>query len=97
MYSILANGSKRVYGVKTFMVETLADIDEIPLLTTIAPGSVAIVANTSKKYVLTRERVWMPLNGSQEEGTTEEIIYEGGNIEQGVDTADIDYEGGEVN
>ena len=66
-------------------------------VSTFSNNIIAFPSSTNDQYVLTRERVWMPLNGSQEEGTTEEIIYEGGNIEQGVDTADIDYEGGEVN
>lgn len=99
MYNVLSNSGKRVYGVKTFMVDTLADIDEIPLLTTVAPGSTVIVANTSKKYILTRDRVWMPLGGSSEgdeETPEQEIIYEGGDLEAGISQVDIDYEGGEV-
>jgi hypothetical protein len=100
MYNILSNSGKRVYGVKTFMVETLADIDGIPLLVTVAPGSTVIVANTSKKYILTRDRVWMPFNcdspGGGENSPEQEIIYEGGDLEAGISQVDIDYEGGEV-
>ena len=99
MYNILSNSGKRVYGVKTFMVETLADIDKIPLLVTAAPGSTVIVANTSKKYILTRDRVWMPFNSGSsggEDSPEQEIVYEGGDLEAGIDQVDIDYEGGEV-
>ena len=97
MYNILTNSGKRVYGVKAFMVKTEADIDNIPLLATVAPGSTVIVTDTSKKYILTRDRIWKPIGESEsEEDESTEVIYEGGDINSGVDLADVKYEGGEV-
>jgi hypothetical protein len=46
MYTILSNSGRRVYGVKQYMVETLADIDAIPLLSTVAPGSTVLVTSS---------------------------------------------------
>ena len=99
MYSILSNSGRRVYGVKHYMVETLADIDAIPLLATVAPGSTALVAATQEKYILTKERVWMPLGNSGGSGpsTGDDVIYEGGDIDQDISAVfDIYYDGGNV-
>lgn len=96
MYTILSNSGRRVYGVKQYMIETLADIDAIPLLSTVAPGSTVLVTSSKQKYILTKERVWMPMeSGGPSE--TEEIIYEGGDIENDPDIEyDIYYEGGQL-
>jgi hypothetical protein len=103
MYKILSNGGKRVYGVKTFMVDTLADIDAIPLLSTVAPGSTVLVAATSERYILNNKRIWMPItcgSGSSGGGDSgdvdDEIIYEGGDLDAGLENPDIDYDGGEL-
>ena len=94
MYTILSNSGRRVYGVKQYMVKTLADIDSIPLLATAAPGSTVLVTTSKQKYILTKERIWMPIK-TDVPPDTDEIVYEGGDIEQGpIDEADIDYEGG---
>ena len=103
MYKILSNSGKRVYGVKAFMVDTLADIDAIPLLSTVAPGSTVLVTSTSDKYILTHERTWMPITcnsgssgGGDSGNVDDEIIYEGGDLDAGLDVPDIDYDGGEL-
>lgn len=102
MYNILANSGKRTYGVKTYMVNTLADIDAIPLLPTVAPGSTVIVAETSNKYILSRDRIWIPLTGSGSSSggdsgeVKDEITYEGGDLNVDSTDPDIDYDGGEL-
>lgn len=102
MYKILSNGGKRVYGVKTFMVDTLADIDAIPLLSTVAPGSTVLVADTSERYILNNKRIWMPITcagspgGGDPGDVDDEIIYEGGDLDAGLENPDIDYDGGEL-
>lgn len=96
MYTILSNSGRRVYGVKRYMVETLADIDSIPLLATVAPGSTVLVAASKQKYILTKERIWIPLSANAP-SDVDEIVYEGGNIETDpVSEVDISYEGGQL-
>lgn len=96
MYTILSNSGRRVYGVKQYMVETLADIDSIPLLATVAPGSTVLVAASKQKYILTKERIWMPIK-ADDPSDVDEVIYEGGNIETDpVSEVDISYEGGQL-
>ena len=68
------------------MVKSYADIEKIPLLATTAPGSIAIVTGTSEKYILNNDYKWRLVGADQE----------GGDINTEVATADIDYEGGEV-
>ena len=101
MYKILANSGKKLYGVKTYMVETISDMNAIPLLSTVAPGSTVIVTKTSEKYILSRDRKWVLLKKSEQSGGDEpsgdEIVYEGGDLEAGDDqAAELDYEGGEL-
>lgn len=104
MYKILSNSGKRVYGVKAYMVKTVADIDAIPLLSSVAPGSTVIVTETSEKYILSQERIWVPVKKPDQSGgddspgdSTDETIYEGGDLDSGDTKAvDVDYEGGEV-
>lgn len=104
MYKILSNNGKRVYGIKTYMVETVADIDAIPLLSSVAPGSTVIVTTTSEKYILSQERIWVPVKKPDQSGgddssgdSTNETIYEGGDLEtEEPQEAELDYEGGEL-
>jgi hypothetical protein len=96
MYTILSNSGRRVYGIKQYIVETLADIDSIPLLNTVAPGSTVLVVTSKQKYILTRERIWVPIKADND-SDIDEVVYEGGNIE--VDPAaeaDVSYEGGQL-
>lgn len=105
MYNILAN-RKRNYGIKTYMVNTLADIDAIPLsLASVVPGSIAIVAETGDKYILNQNRQWALLSspGGPGEGDSgeikAEINYEGGDLNESPDVgddSDINYDSGEL-
>lgn len=99
MYNILSN-RRRSYGIKTFLVNTMADIDAIPLsLSTVAIGSIAIIAETGDKYILNQFRQWELLSSPGESGggdSGEIVIYEGGDLM--ADTTegdkDINYDGG---
>lgn len=99
MYNILAN-RKRSYGIKTFLVNTMADIDAIPLsLSTIAVGSIAIIAETGEKYILNQFRQWELLSSSGESSggdSGEIVIYEGGDLmtDSNEGNEDINYDGG---
>ena len=102
MYQILANSGKCVYGVKTFIVETEAEKNKIPLLSTTMPGSTVFVLSTSTKYVLNQKKKWVKIsrepNEDSGEDNTEEVIYEGGdiNIDNSGVEAELDYDGGSV-
>lgn len=102
MYNILANSGKHLCGIRTYMVNTLADINAIPLLPTVALGNTAIVAETSNKYILSRGRIRIPLtrSGSSSGGDSsevkDEITYEGGDLNVDSTDPDIDYDGGEL-
>lgn len=102
MHQVLANSGKRIYGVKTFIVETEAEKNKIPLLSTTMPGSTVFVLSTSTKYVLSQKKKWVKISHepSEEPGedNTEEIIYEGGDIDidNSVVETELDYDGGSV-
>lgn len=80
MAYIINNGHKIAYGIKKFIVDTVEEINDIPILSTIFPGSKVFVTTTSQTFILTPEYQWLPIssNGAVEEG--EAIIYDGGNI-----------------
>lgn len=96
-YNVLSN-RKRAYGVKTYMVNTLADIDDIPLtLASTVPGSIAIVAETGDKYILNLNRQWELIKSSDSSsgGDSGDIRYEGGDLMDEIpDDSDINYDGG---
>jgi hypothetical protein len=96
-YNVLSN-RKRAYGVKTYMVDTLAEIDDIPLtLASTVPGSIAIVAETGEKYILNLKRQWELIGSSSSSsgGDSGDINYEGGDLMDEIsDDSDINYDGG---
>lgn len=80
MTHITKNGHKIAYGIKNFIVDTVEEIKDIPILSTIFPGSKVLVTTTSQTFILTSDYQWLPIssNGAIEEGKA--IIYDGGNI-----------------
>lgn len=98
MYSITAN-RQRNYGIKSYTVNTLADIDAIPIfLSSTAPGSIVLVIDTGEKYILNRNRQWellTTLPGASGDGP-EQIVYEGGDLANNIDSIDISYDGGDL-
>ena len=95
LYNILSN-RKRNYGVKTYMINTLAELDAIPLtLASTVPGSIVIVAETGEKYMLNLNRQWELVGGASSGDDTDHIIYEGGDLMNSQpEISDINYDGG---
>ena len=55
-YTLYANDDNVAYGVKKFIVDTTADLAELP--TNVTPGSSVLVTKTSKLFVLNNEHKW---------------------------------------
>ncbi len=56
MYSIIKENNEEKYGVIQYVVDTEADISELP--TTALPGSTCIVIETSNVYMLNNKKQW---------------------------------------
>ena len=99
MFSILANSNRPSYGIKNYMVRKVEDILTIPLTPMIRPGSTVFVSSTQQRFVLDQDKNWVELAtgnffpGGDDSG---EVIYEGGDISNGVVEAQADYEGGQI-
>lgn len=69
-----------LYGIKTFLVDTKAEI--VNLSTNCKPGSMAIVAEDSSQYILNSAFKWVKVilncGGGGEDDPTQTVIYEGG-------------------
>lgn len=59
MYSILEEGGRVNNGIKTYVVDAVADIQDLPDDTPI--GSTVLVVATSDVYILNNQRQWQPL------------------------------------
>lgn len=97
--AILSNSGRAAYGIKKFMVRTVDDILNIPLTPSTRPGSTVFVTTTQTRYMLDLDYNWIELNEKKQddpETPSEDIIYEGGDISQGLQLSDSDYEGGEI-
>ena len=57
MFTITGNSGHVAYGIKEFMCDTVADIDDLPI--DIAIGSTAFVIEGSKVYMLNNQRRWV--------------------------------------
>jgi hypothetical protein len=102
MYSIISNNSGSSYGIKTYLVDSTADIVQIPILNTTAPGSMVIVMNSTSRYMLNNNHKWMEIpqassgggtNGGNIEGI---VLYHGDNLEDGMDEPDVIYDSGSL-
>ena len=94
MFNILANGNKLVYGIKKFMVKNVADIKTLPTDNSISCGSTVLVTSTGETYILDPERHWVKYR-SASYGAGEEVIYEGGDLnESDPEDEEVDYDGG---
>lgn len=97
--AILSNSGRLAYGVKNYMVRKVEDILTIPLTPMTRPGSTVFVSSTQQRFVLDQDRNWVELAtgnffpGGDDSG---EVIYEGGDISEGVAEAQADYEGGQI-
>lgn len=59
MFAITGNSGHVAYGIKEFVCDTVADIDELPI--DIAPGSTALVIDGTKVFMLNNQHEWKEL------------------------------------
>lgn len=84
MYSLISNKGKVNYDIKKFVIDTAAEIADLP--TDGAPGSMAFAIDTGAKYMLNSEHIWklLPAEGGSGGGggidPTATYIYDGGLI-----------------
>lgn len=96
MYNIFSNSGKVAYGVKSFTVDTEADITTLPTRSC-TPGSTAFVIETSQYYKLTTTKEWkkVTLSTGGSGGGSGDNEYNGG--EPSIDDPgyNSEYDGGE--
>lgn len=73
MFSVYANGNKKVYGIKHYTVDEESDIESLPK--GITPGSTAKVIASGKSYMLNNNYEWKPLPSSGGSGSGGEVVY----------------------
>ena len=56
MYSLYANDDNITYGVKKFIIDTEANVEELP--TNVKPGSSALVLSNSSIWVFGFDEKW---------------------------------------
>lgn len=84
MYSISRTGE---YEPKKFIVDLVSDVNTLPTKG-IPPGSTAFVIENSTSYMLNNQRRWIKVNlsngsgGSSGGGGYDEVIYDGGVLEE---------------
>lgn len=59
MINITSSGGHTAYGHKEFMIDTVADLDDLPI--NIPMGSVAFCIATSDVYMLNGSREWVKI------------------------------------
>lgn len=57
MFMVIGNSGHVAYGIKEYVCDTTADIDDLPI--DIAIGSTAFVIEGSKVYMLNNQRKWV--------------------------------------
>lgn len=82
MAYITNNGHRTAYGIKRFLVDTVEEIKNIPILSTVLPGSKVLVTTTSQTFVLTPDYQWLPISSSDAIEEGEAIICDGGNVNE---------------
>ena len=63
MFTLIKQGDTTTYGISQFIVDTTADIADLP--TDVKIHSIALCISTGKYYFLTGERIWTILGGNQ--------------------------------
>ena len=89
MAIIHSNGGKIAYGVKHYILDQKADLEELKLTTAIKPGTTVFIIETSKYYMLNSKYEWIEINpfstnGSNGGGDNDDPfdnIYDGGSID----------------
>jgi len=61
MYEITSTSGKPSAYVTEFVADTIADVAELPVYPSCAPGSTCIVTETSTVYMLSADNTWHEL------------------------------------
>lgn len=100
MGNIIRNSQRIGYGIKKFVVDTVEDIKNIPLLSTTLPGSTVFVTSNSSQYILNKNYSWVKINtssagvgGDDSAGGGEDEGPDGGNTPS---DDEIVYDGTEI-
>ena len=86
MYTITHQSNERVYGLRSFVVDTETEVATIPAADpTIVVGSTVFVIATSNTYMLNHQRQWVLITQSSgsdapNPDTNNTYIWDGGNI-----------------
>ena len=91
MYKITANGDKPAHGVKEYLINTKADLEDIKLTNSVASGSKAFASNEDQWYVLDLSRKWVKMTAAGPGGGSG-----GGEDDPVVDPDNVIYEGGDL-
>lgn len=85
----IANERHKAYGVKSFVVDSMDDLPNLPI--NCNPGSKAFVIDGGKRYILNNSHQWMlfkgtccPGGGGEEDPEEDEdliVVYDGGPVE----------------
>lgn len=82
MFSIISTGGHKAYNLQSFVVDTQADLDNLPI--DIHAGSTAFVIEKSQYYMLNNQKTWVLVNlGSSGGGGIDPdvtVVYEGGEM-----------------
>lgn len=61
-FSLVGQNGKAAYGVKNYVLDAKADLDNLPISGT--PGSTAFVIEENKTYILGNEEKWVATSAS---------------------------------
>lgn len=102
MINIARNGNKKAYGIKHYNLDTVEDLNSLDP-SRLVMGTTAFIIDTSKYYMVNGSNEWKEINpkggsGGTTPGDDNEIIYDGGGVDDEIAGGDDDtiYEGGDV-
>lgn len=59
MFTLIENNDQPIYGIKEFLCDEVSDIDSLP--TEIQVGSMALVVEGTKIFILNNKKEWKEL------------------------------------
>lgn len=88
MYGLTHESGRAVYGLKHFVLDTEAEVKNLPTDDMLIPGSTAFVISTSNSYMLNNQYSWVKVNlsngsggsGNPDPGTDNTYIWDGGDV-----------------
>ena len=88
MYGLTHENGRAVYGLKNFILDTEAEVKNLPTDDMLIPGSTAFVISTSNSYMLNNQNSWVKVNLSNnsggssnpDPGTDNTYIWDGGDV-----------------